>query len=115
MDVTRILINVAIVMVLVVGVVLLPGLNDRWQDRLNRSQDPEAANLLNDVTALSWSLNGKDSWSFNRDVRRVSQTISWNCFGPFKDSSKCESAKTRLRSVIDRWNQRIGNEPATTR
>lgn len=114
MDLKRIFTEVAIAMVLVVGLVLLSGLSDRWEDRLHQSQDPEAESLFNDVRALSLSLHGEDSLLFNRDVGRVERTISLNCFR-FKDSSKCEPAKTRLRSVIDRWNQRLGIEPATTR
>jgi len=115
MDLKRIFTNVVIVMVLVVVVVLLPGLNDRWEDRLHRSQDPEAESLLNYERELSLDLNDKDLSLFNREIGRADRIISQTCFGPFKPSSKCESAKTRLRSVIDRWNQRLGIEPATTR
>jgi hypothetical protein len=115
MHLKRIFTNVVIVVVLVVVVALLPGLNDRWEDRLHRSQDPEAESLLYDARDLSLNLNDEDLSLFNRDIGRADRIISQTCFGPFKNSSKCEPAKTRLRSVIDRWNQRIGNEPATIR
>ena len=46
MHLKRIFTNVVIVVVLVVVVALLPGLNDRWEDRLHRSQDPEAEKFV---------------------------------------------------------------------
>lgn len=114
MDLKRIFTFALVVIAVSVGVYFLPELNDRWQDQLNRSQDPEAADLLNDVQRTSLLLHGENSASFNRDTRTVSQTIQFNCFR-FKNSSKCDPAKTRLRSIIDHWNQRIDNEPAPTR